>query len=358
MRAPPFTVTPEVPASEPAAVTRVPALMVVAPPKVLAPDRVRVPAPALTSEPLAPAMGPALAPAETVSSVAPRLIAPPLRFATEAAAPLRWAVPAVSVAIVAVPPTVSVPRLKLVTVASPLTVVAPPVMADEASEPAETVPPAMAEVSRPATSTVPPAMPPVVVASLAKEVWPRPPREARVTVPVVAVNRRAPTVGFALVTAPRLRPGPENVAKPAASRASVAVDLASTASRVAPLTVRPEVPPRAPADAMRSPPAMVVAPPKVLAPDRVRVPAVVLTRAAVPARFAEAVPAWTANVPAELTVSVPPAMAPPVSVTAATVSAKPPRSKMPPLTVTVPASARRSLAPSRSVPALTVVPPT
>ena len=86
-------------------------------------------------------------------------------------------------------------------------------------------------------------------------------------------------------------------------------------------------------------------------------PPVVLLRAAVPARMAETVPAWSAKVLAALTVSVPFSIVPPVRVTVPTVSAKPPRSKEPPLTVTVPVSARRLFAPSRSLPALTVVPP-
>ena len=92
-------------------------------------------------------------------------------------------------------------------------------------------------------------------------------------------------------------------------------------------------------------------------PERVTVPAVVLSRAAVPARSAEIVPAWSAKVSSALTVSVPFSIVPPVRVTVPMVSAKPPRSKEPPLTVTVPVSARRLFAPSRSAPALTVVPP-
>jgi hypothetical protein len=150
--------------------------------------------------------------------------------------------------------------LKVVTPAASVTVVLPPVMADEVSASAETVPPEMAEVSRPVTMTVPPAMPPVVAASLAKEVCPPPPSEPIVTVPVAPVNRSAPTVVFALVTAPRLRPVPDNVAKPVALRTSVAVDFASTAVSVAPLTVMPEVPPREPASVMSVPAERVVAP--------------------------------------------------------------------------------------------------
>ena len=222
--------------------------------------RVSAPAPALISEPLAPEITPALVPVETVRAVEPRATAPPLRVVTEAVAPLRFAVPAVSVVIVVVPPTVSVPRLSVVTVASPAIVVAPPVIEAELSVPAETVPPEIAEVSRPVTTTVPPEMPPVVAASLAKEVWPPPPSEPIVTVPVEAVNCSAPTVAFAFVTEPRERPAAENVAKPVPLRLSVAVDFASTAVRVAPLTVMPEVPPRAPASVTSVPAETVVAP--------------------------------------------------------------------------------------------------
>ena len=251
---------PEVPASEPAEVTSEPALTVVVPPKLLAPERVRVPAPALMREPLAPERVPALVPAVTVSSVVPRARVPPLSVATEAVAPLRLAVPEVSVVIVAIPPTVSVPPLKVVTPAASVTVVVPPVKADEVSALAETVPPEMAEVSRPVTTTVPPAMPPVVAASLAKEVWPPPPSEPIVTVPIEAVNCSAPTVVLAFATFPRERPAAENVAKPVALRLSVAVDFASTAVRVAALTVMPEVPAREPAPVTSVPAETVVAP--------------------------------------------------------------------------------------------------
>ena len=178
----------------------------------------------------------------------------------EAVAPFRLAVPAVIVVIDVVPPTVRVPRLRVVTIALPPIVVAPPVIEEELSEPAETVPPEIAEVSKPVTTTVPPEIPPVVAASLAKEVWPPPPSEPIVTVPIEAVNCSAPTVVFALVTAPRLRPVPENVAKPVALRTSVALDFASTAVSVAPLTVMPEVPAREPASVTSVPAETVVAP--------------------------------------------------------------------------------------------------
>ena len=88
-------------------------------------------------------------------------------------------------------------------------------------EPAETVPPEIEEVRRPATETVPPAMPPVMVASLAKEVVPAPVREARVMVPVVPVKPSVP----ALVTPERERPVPETVAAALPSRESVAAPL-------------------------------------------------------------------------------------------------------------------------------------
>ena len=56
-------------------------------------------------------------------------------------------------------------------------------------------------------------------------------------------------------------------------------------------------------------------------------------------------------------VSVPFVIVPLVSVTAPTVSEKPPRSKVPPVSiVSRPASRRRSAAPRSSVPALIVVP--
>ena len=146
------------------------------------------------------------------------------------------------------------------TVASPAIVVAPPVIEAELSVAAETVPPEIAEVSRPVTTTVPPEMPPVVAASLAKEVWPPPPSAPMVVVPVTLVNSKAPTVVLALVTAPRKRSVAENVAKPVPSSASVAVELASTAVRVAPLTAMPEVPPRAPASVTSVPAETLVAP--------------------------------------------------------------------------------------------------
>ena len=112
--------------------------------------------------------------------------------------------------------------------------------------------------------------------------------------------------------------------------------------------------PKAESSPARTVPAdRVKPPPKVLAPESVSVPPVVFV-APPPARVASAVPASKAK---EAAVSVPPVTVPPVCVNAPTVSAKPPRSKVPPLTVTAPASARRLLAPSRRVPALMVVPP-
>ena len=80
------------------------------------------------------------------------------------------------------------------------------------------------------------------------------------TVSVIAVNCRALVVVLAFVTAPRERPAAEKVAKPVPLRLSVAVDFASTAVRVAPLTVMPEVPPREPASVTSVPAESVVAP--------------------------------------------------------------------------------------------------
>ena len=120
------------------------------------------------------------------------------------------------------------------------------------------------------------------------------------------------------------------------------------------MTVTEEVPPRDPAEVTSVPALTVVAPLKVFVPERVAVPSVVLLRAAAPARLAEAVPARTSK---DEPVNVPFSIEPPVSVTAATVSAKPPRSKVPPVTVTLPESARRFAAPRRRVPSLSVVPP-
>ena len=86
------------------------------------------------------------------------------------------------------------------------------------------------------------------------------------------------------------------------------------------------------------------------------VPVVVFVSAApAPPRTAETVPSFAAYPEA---VSVPLAIVPDVSVTVPTVSAKPPRSRVPPVsTVIAPASANLSAEPRSSVPALIVVPP-
>ena len=84
-------------------------------------------------------------------------------------------------------------------------------------------------------------------------------------------------------------------------------------------------------------------------------PAPVLFRPALPASTALTVPACRSK--AVLLVSVPLAIAPPVSCTPATVSLKPPRLKLPPLTTSVLVLASRSAAPKASVPATTVVVP-
>ena len=197
--------------------------MVVAPPKLFAPVSASVPAVALMRAPLAPEMTPELVPLLTVSVVVPSATVPPLSVPTEEVVPLRLALPAVSVPIVATPPTVSVPPLKVVTPAAPVTEVVPPVMEDEEREPALTVPLEIAAVSRPTAETAPPATPPVMVASLPKRVAPAPVSEVRVIVPVRPVKLRLFAVALALVTPARVRPVPEIVAKPVLSRASVAV---------------------------------------------------------------------------------------------------------------------------------------
>ena len=84
-------------------------------------------------------------------------------------------------------------------------------------------------------------------------------------------------------------------------------------------------------------------------------PLPVLFNATEPPSAALALPAWMSK--ALVLTSVPLAMVPPVCCTPATVSVKPPRLKLPPLTTSEPVSSRRSLAPSASVPALTVVVP-
>ena len=99
----------------------------------------------------------------------------------------------------------------------------------------------------------------------------------------------------------------------------------------------------------------IVAPVYVFAPLSVTVPAPVLVRPCVPASAALALPACASNVVA--LVSVPFAMLPPASCTPLTVSPKPPRSKVPPLTTSAVPFGSRSLAPSCIVPALTVVLP-
>ena len=205
--APVATVTPEVLESRLLpTVASVPASIEVAPPKLLAPESVRVPAVALTREPLAPEITPAKVPSLTVRVVVPRAMSPPLRMPTEAVAPFRFAVPEVSVPIVAMPPMVSEPPSKVVTPASPATVVVPPVTEVEVSEPAVTVPPEMSEFSRPKTLTVPSEIPPVeMVAPLAKLVVPAPLSEARVMMPMLWLKLTVPS----LVTPTRERPMPE-----------------------------------------------------------------------------------------------------------------------------------------------------
>ena len=185
-----------------------------------------MPAVSLIRLPLAPEIAPELVPAETVRTVVPRAIVPPLRVAIEEVAPLRFAVPVVRVPTVATPPTVTVPPFIVVTPAAPVTVVVPPVTEEAEREPAETVPAEMAEVRSPTTVTVPPAMLPVLmVALLAKRVEPAPAREVAVIVPVAAVYCRLLAVVFALLIAPMLRSAAETVAVAVASRVRPMPDL-------------------------------------------------------------------------------------------------------------------------------------
>ncbi len=148
---------PREPVVEPAPICSLPAEIVIAPPNVLAPVRMSVPAPDLVRVPLAPEITPPKVPALTVRAVEePRAISPPLSVVTVAVAPL----------------ALSVPLVRVVTVATPATVVVPP-------------------------STV------VMVAAEPKVVLPAPESEASVMVPVVAVKFSAfASVALALVTAP------------------------------------------------------------------------------------------------------------------------------------------------------------
>ena len=142
---------------------------------------------------------------------------------------------------------------------------------------------------------------------------------------------------------------PPSVRALAKARASVSVEETTP-----PFNVTMPTPKAASSPASAVPAPRVKPPTKVLAPESVSVPAVVFV-ALPPARVAETVPASKAKVVA---VSVPFSIVPPVSVAVPTVSARVPRSKVPPLTVKEPASARWSPAPeSRRLPALTVVPP-
>ena len=181
---------PMEPVVEPAPICSFPAEIVIAPPKVLAPERMSVPAPDLVSVPVAPEMTPACVPSETVRAVEdPSAMFPPLRVVTTAVAPLALSVPVVRVVTVATPPTVVVPPLSVVTVAAPVIVLVPPV-----TEPA---------MSAPATLTTPSEMAPVTVAAEPKVVLPAPESEASVMIPVVAVKFSAfASVALALVTAP------------------------------------------------------------------------------------------------------------------------------------------------------------
>ena len=236
----------------------VPAPRLIAPPKVLAPESVSVPAEALVRLPVAPEMMPAKVPSLTVRAVElPRATAPPLSVAIEDVEPLRFNVPVVRVVIVATPPTVVVPPLTVVTVAAPVIVLVPPATEEEVSEPAEsvpvpaivpftspvtvvaaapeispaseaaeTVPPETLAPRAPTTVTLPTETPPVMSASLPKRVLPAPARLERVTLPVEAVKLSALAVVPSLVIAPEMvRSEPEIVAVEAASSAKVAAAL-------------------------------------------------------------------------------------------------------------------------------------
>ena len=251
-----FTVTPEVPASAPAAVLSVPLFTVVAPVKVFAPVKVSAPEPVLMRLP-APEMTPAEVPTVTVRAVLPRAMLPPLSVVTVAVAPFKLAVPEVSVPIVAMPPTVTLPPFSVVMEAFEVEVIVPPVMDEEDNVLALTVPPEMADVRRPATFTVPVAIPPVMLASDEKLVVPAPAREAIVIAPVLPVKFNVP---FA-VTVLSVKPVPERLAVAFEVTFKAAVLLTSTAFKVAVLfTVTPEVVARAPAAVASVPAFTVVAP--------------------------------------------------------------------------------------------------
>jgi len=208
---------------------------------VFAPERLNVPEPVLLSEP-AP---------EIISDEVPAPTDRVLVEAMETAPPLR-------VEIVALLRAVNEPPDIVVTVAAPV----------EVSEPAEsvptveapltlTVPPEMELFNAPVTLTLPAEIPLVIVALLPKEVVPAPVRVVTVTVPLAPLKLTVP----ALLKVPTLWPAvPEMVAEPVASVVKLEPDLKSTALRVAPLTVTPDVPPRAPVEVVSVPALTVVAP--------------------------------------------------------------------------------------------------
>ena len=168
--------------------------------------------------------------------------------------------PPVSEATSALPLKLTVPELSVPTVEAPLTVVVPLEMVVAFNEPVVTVPPEILEVKFPVTLTEPLEIPPVMFALLAKVEDPAPERLAAVIVPL-PVKVRLP----ALVTAPTVRSAPVIVAVAFESSERLAfVPPKLTALKVVafvpPLSVTPDVPANAPADAVNVPPDIAVAP--------------------------------------------------------------------------------------------------
>ena len=100
-----------------------------------------------------------------------------------------------------------------------------------------------------------------------------------------------------------------------------------------------------------------VAPVKRLLRESVTVSVVVLVMPTLPPRIASTVPDRRSKLVSEVSIPLVPVIVPEANCTPATVSSKLPMLKVPPLTTRFEALSRRSLAPSASVPALTVVVP-
>ena len=406
-RVPPETATAPPPSAVSAVAARVPAETVTPPRKVLAPERVTVPAEVLAREPgpvriveTVPALSVTWAtgidPPERTPAARVTLLTRPVVVPRASSPPLMVTAPAPSAASLAtarMPPVTVVPPVKVLAVsrvwtpAPDLLRAMPPVMEPlkvAAAEPPRVTEPAVpvrmpvpareaAVTDWPLTSTVPAsAMVRRLAASPRAAALPRvtvPPLTAtspvkvfapeRVTAPVPDLTKPAPPVSAA-ETVPEVAVSWATSKEPPVRAPPLSVTkltmLLPPRFSEPPVTVTALVPSAALSPRVTVPPEMAVEPAKAtLAPLRVRVPEPVLTREPSPSTREARVPPVAVRTLVVARLMVPPVIVPPLRKTVLP-TFEVPRLTRPPLTERSPEPRAASL-PTLRVPSETVTPP-